>query len=308
MATIRHLWPEKLLNSFWDVDISFGVQHDILLVIKNHSNLSNLSTLLCQRLGWMPSFSLLVYTENQLMAQHGSWIAWTQHCCQWACCKSCTQWPACYWSECCWTGNKKSQTLSLCPGAARHQIPSEWAASGPQTHVGRPETIKDGSLTANWMLCVCFLSVWAEKSFASFPLIGSRFFRQQNVIYLLNSSKVNPSCLMSRRRESIHYCVRQMELCVNRGEHFFLLTDFYWSFFVDQIICDLVLSTFFFLILFPEQSVWRRPTWRGRRRPSSIWQLQVRTNFLWEIWTRTTGREECEANYNVKTRYLYVFW
>jgi len=34
-----------------------------------------------------PHFHFCLH-QNQLMAQHGSRIAWTQHCCQWACCKA----------------------------------------------------------------------------------------------------------------------------------------------------------------------------------------------------------------------------
>lgn len=86
-----------------------------------------------------------VFSKNQLMAQRCSRKDWMQYCCQVSVLQSGTQWPVCLWADCWWTRNKKSQTLSLCPGAARHQIPSEKAACAPQTVCAAQEPLKEAA-------------------------------------------------------------------------------------------------------------------------------------------------------------------
>lgn len=115
--------------------INADMEHDIPSLGKT---LSDIKCLACvSSVHEWPHFHFCLH-QNQLMAQHGSAAALLPV-------QSCSQRPVCRRSEYRCTGDKKNQTLSLCPGAARRQIFPRGSSICTSESACQPESAKEST-------------------------------------------------------------------------------------------------------------------------------------------------------------------
>lgn len=127
--------------------------YNLIFVLQNQSILSKSWVLLCHQLMWMPSFCL---HQNQL-------VAWTQHCCQWVCCKAAHSDPLVSGLN---AGGPGTKRAGLC-----HSVLVQRGIKYLQYAVSAPPCANQKPLKkADWQPTKC---VSFNKSRA-FSLIGSR--------------------------------------------------------------------------------------------------------------------------------------